>query len=168
METTEELLMIDSEGNAPYICTENLRKIPNGTKAGDSVDFPPLSWDGRYVIHAVAVYNSPATSYYQPTGAYFHYTKYQTCTVSYIQLLYSCDGLPYSYPGMVNLNLPETVHNIYVTRYNPVAGTMYNTVNPYNSSRCLYTGGGGLFSYGQFLTFTMTVDGDTDFYTVTL
>ena len=167
VETTEVVLMIDSEGNAPSICTADLRKVPTGMKAGGSADFPPLSWDGRYVIHAVAVYNTPGSSFYQPTGAYFHYTKYQTCTVSYIQVLYFCDGFPYTYPGLVDLNLSETVHNIYVTRYNPVAGTMYNTSNPYNSSRCLYTGSGSPF-VGQGITFTATVNGSTTSYTVML
>ena len=141
------------------------------TRAGSTVEFPPLSWDGRYVIRGTAVYNQYSdglfSSFYQPIGAYFIYQKYESCTVSNIEMLYICDGFEYSYPGFEDLDSSELEYVITVTKSSPAESTMYSTTKEYNTNRVIYTDSGSPF-VGQFLTFNTVVDGKSDGYTVKL
>ncbi len=141
------------------------------TRAGTTVEFPPLSWDGRYVVRGTAVYNyyfnGLLSCYYQPTGVYFTYTKYQTCTISNITLYYTCDGFEQTYPGFNSLGTPELEYVITVSKSFPAESTMYSTTKPYNSDRVIYTGGGSPF-VGQYLAFSIVADGETNSYTVKL
>ena len=119
------------------------------TRAGSTVEYPPLSWDGRYVIRGTAVYNkyvdSMFSSYYQPIGAYFSYQKYETCTVNNITMKYICDGFEYSYPDFRDLNLPELEYVITVTKSSPAPSTMYSTTREYNTGRAIRTSSGSPF-----------------------
>lgn len=141
------------------------------TRAGSTVEFPPLSWDGRYVIRGTAVYNQYSdglfSSFYQPIGAYFIYQKYESCTVSNIEMLYICDGFEYSYPGFEDLDSSELEYVITVTKSSPAESTMYSTTKEYNTNRVIYIDSGSPF-IGQFLTFNTVVDGKSDGYTVKL
>lgn len=141
------------------------------TRAGTTVEFPPLSWDGRYVVRGTAVYNQYNNGfipyYYQPIGAYFTYTKYQTCTVNSITIRYICDGFEYSYPGFSSLGYPELEYVIVVTKASPAESTMYSTTDPYNTSRVIFTGSGSPF-IGQYLTFNTVANGEPNNYTVKL
>lgn len=141
------------------------------TRAGSTVEFSPLSWDGRYVIRGTAVYNQYSdglfSSFYQPIGAYFIYQKYESCTVSNIEMLYICDGFEYSYPGFEDLDSSELEYVITVTKSSPAESTMYSTTKEYNTNRVIYTDSGSPF-VGQFLTFNTVVDGKSDGYTVKL
>ena len=141
------------------------------TRAGSTVEFPPLSWDGRYVIRGTAVYNQYSdglfSSFYQPIGAYFIYQKYESCTVSNIEMLYICDGFEYSYPGFEDLDSSELEYVITVTKSSPAESTMYSTTKEYNTNRVIYTDSGSPF-VGQFLTFNTIIDGKSEGYTVKL
>lgn len=141
------------------------------TRAGSSAEFPPLSWDGRYVVRGTAVYNQYSdglfSSYYQPTDVYFTYQKYKNCTVNSIELLYICDGFEYSYPGFNSLGDTEREYIITVSKSSPAPSTMYSTSRPYSSNRVIFTASGSPF-VGQFLTFNTVVDGKSDGYTVKL
>ena len=141
------------------------------TRAGSTVEFPPLSWDGRYVIRGTAVYNQYSNGlispYYQPIGAYFTYQKYEDCTVNNITMLYICDGYEYSYPGFESLGDSELEYVITVEKSSPRQSTMYSTTKEYNKSRVIKADTGSPF-VGQFLTFNTIIDGKSEGYTVKL
>lgn len=141
------------------------------TRAGSTVEFPPLSWDGRYVIRGTAVYNQYSNGlispYYQPIGAYFTYQKYEDCTVNNITMLYICDGYEYSYPGFESLGDSELEYVITVEKSSPRQSTMCSTTKEYNKSRVIKADTGSPF-VGQFLTFNTIIDGKSEGYTVKL
>ena len=141
------------------------------TRGESSAEFPPLSWDGRYVIRGTAVYNQYNdgwfSSFYQPIKVYFSYQKYDTCTVNNITLSYICDGFECSYPGFEDLGLNELRYVITVTKASPSVNTTYSTSRPYNTNRVIFTGSGSPF-VGQCLTFEATVNGESNGYTVSL
>lgn len=138
-------------------------------RASISADFPPQSWDGRYVVHGTAVFTRIASGliapYAQPISANFSYEKKRSCDVSRIELLYICDGFEYSYPELENLHLPEIEYVITVARSNPAQNTTYSTSRPYTSNRAIMFASGSPF-VGQYLTFNTTVDGEPNNYTV--
>ena len=141
------------------------------TFAGSTVEFPPLSWDGRYVIRGTAVYNQYSdglfSSYYQPVGAYFSYKKYEDCTINNISMRYICDGFEYSYPGFESLGNPEISYVITVAKSFPVESIMYSTTKQYNTNRVIDTSKGSPL-VGQFLIFNTSVNGQSSGYTVKL
>lgn len=140
------------------------------TRADYTVEFPPLSWDGRFVVRATAVYNvylkhgdmfSPV---FQPLGARFTYQKYESCDVSNITVLYICDGIEYTYPGFENLGT-EVEHVITVSKSNPVESSVYYANKQYDPNRVIDVTSGSPF-VGQFFTFQTTVDGEFAGHTV--
>ena len=140
------------------------------TRAGYTVEFPPLSWDGRFVVRATAVYNVYAkhgdifSSVFQPIGAYFTYQKYESCNVSEITVLYICDGFEYTYPGYQELGT-EVEHVITVSKNNPVESVQYSATRPYNTNRVIDVSAGSPF-VGQFFTFQTVVNGEFAGHTV--
>lgn len=166
------ILMVgeDKDGNYTPIDIQNTLEGVS-TLSGSSADYPPESWDGRYIIHGTAVYNlrynSSGISFYQPTGCYFTYKKINSSvTVSYISVKYICDGIVYTYPGFSNQNYEE-VFTIQVARNNPAVNTMYSKTQNYSSSKVLMTHSGSPM-VGNFLTFNATVNGTSDDYTVVI
>lgn len=141
------------------------------TRGSGTAEFPPLSWDGRYVVRGTAVYNQYSdgfySSFYQPVGVYFTYQTYTSCNVSNVKLTYICDGFEHTYPGFQDLGLPEISYTIAVEKASPVQSVMYSTTKAYNTSRVIFTGSGSPL-VGQFLTFDTVVDGVSAGYTVTI
>lgn len=166
--TKDILLLVGADGTT----TSQIHNPGDVSPMGStSADYPPTSWDGRYVIHGTAVYEQYSHNwvgcYYRPTGAYFSYRKYKACTVGSIWIKYICDGMDYSYPGFTPLGGDEIVNVITVVRTNPAEGTTYSKSQPYATDRVIMTGSGSPM-VGQFLTFWALVDGKEDTYTVTL
>lgn len=158
---TKDVLLLVTDDAVGFETTGDI-----STRAGSTVDFPQLSWDGRYVIHGTAVFNryshGYSSNYYQPIGAYFTYQKYETCTVNYIGMTYVCKGIDYSYPGFQDLGEPAVENRISVNKSNPATSHMDSTTKEYNSSRVIYTGSGG--NFGQVMQFNVTVNGVSDSY----
>jgi len=161
-------LAFGEDGNAESIIDRDMSAIE--TQGSTSVDFPPLSWDGRYVVTGVARYDElvdwPYT-YYRPFGVSFTYVNLRSVYVGMIHVIYICDGFEYSYPGFRSLNLPEYEHDISVSSVNPVPYTTYQRSLPYRKDRVLWTSSGSPF-VGQFLTFRTEVNGVSSGYTVKL
>lgn len=155
--TKDVLMMVTDEG----IGFEQGSDV--STRAGTTVEFPPLSWDGRYVVRGTAVYNQytygTSSAYYQPVGVYFFYYKYEDCTVSDISVMYVCQGFEASLPNFEFLSEDEFVYSITVAKTNPSQSYMYSKTDEYNSNRVIYTGSGSPF-IGQNLTFETVVDGE--------
>lgn len=165
--TKDVLLLVNDDGDAGFEKSGDV-----STRAGSTVEFPPLSWDGRYVVRATAVYNQYTNSglsyYYRPTGLYYTYQKYQsTTTINSIYVYYTCDGFWFSYPGFKDLGYEEVEWRILNEHDNPKVGTTYvqNRDFPYTNRVIAATGSP---SAGQFLTFVVRVNGIQDDYTVTL
>lgn len=188
IETTSRSLNV---GNALVITNENADTVtkdvlvlvndditgfetdtPPSPRASISADFPPQSWDGRYVVHGTAVFTRIASGliapYAQPISANFSYKiEDNSCTVSRIELLYICDGFEYSYPELENLHLPEIEYVITVARSNPAQNTTYSTSRPYTTERAIMFASGSPF-VGQYLTFNTTTNTGPNNYTVKL
>ena len=136
-----------------------------------SASFPPLSWNGDYIVHATAsaeIFSDGIFTYYKPYGCEFYYENYAGVSISSIEVEYICDGFLYSYPGFDYLDLDEYVHVVSVYKSNPVAGTAYRNTNsfPY-SDKVLYLSSGSP-SVGNFITFSTYVNGELETYTVKL
>ncbi len=132
-------------------------------RGGNSHDFEIT---GKVMIHGTAVYNQYEDDWYlftHPEGVKVKYTKYNTCNVSNISMVYICSGASYSYPDFKFV--ANTVdYSIRVSKASPVAGTTYSKSQPYRSDRVIYTGAGST-SPGNHLTYTAEIDGKT--YSVT-
>ena len=133
-----------------------------------SADFPPKSWDGRFVVTGRALYDNPKGEYYRPTEVRFSYKKYETCTVDAITVMYICDGFEYTYPEYSPLGDDDIEWVISKYAKSPSVGTTYSNKNhKYPSSKVIYTGSGSP-SVGNLLTFVVNVDGKKSQYTVKL
>lgn len=135
-----------------------------------SADWPPVNWDGRFIIHGVAtaaLYSDGFYTYYKPYKCQFSYEKLQNVNVSYINVKYIADGFLYSYPGFQDLHLDEYEHVVSVSKSNPATNTTYSNTKYFATDRVLMTSSGSPM-VGHFLTFTATVNGSSLSYTVTL
>lgn len=160
--TKDVLLLVDDDGEA------GLEKSGDvSTRAGSTAEFPPLSWDGRYVVRATAVYDVFNYSYYRPTAAYFTYKKYQECNLTAIRVHYTCGGFWYSYLGFQKVDPNEVEYVITVNQPNPVPSTMYMTNRTFPYSNRVINPTGSL-SAGQYLTFDIQIDRVWNDYTVAL
>lgn len=158
-------LMINDDGSINSV-TPNMLSI--ATRGSESAQFPPKSWDGRYIITGTATYTNPKGEYYRPTKVSFTYKKYETCTVNSIKVQYICDGFEYTYPGYESISDNNIEWVISKSATSPSEGKSYsNPDRPYSSSKVIYTGSGSP-SVGHFLTFTPTVNGEKTSYTVRL
>ena len=105
------LLLVDNEGIAKTIHQRALTSSSEGwTFSSDP--------NGYISIHVTTVDNIYSGYYYQPQRASFYYSKLKTCTVSWMQIIYTCRGVVYSYPGFVSTGTVG-YHAIYITRSNP-------------------------------------------------
>ncbi len=135
--------------------------------------YPPISWDGNYIVHATAttaVYYPSLTSitpYYKPYKCEFYYVNYTGVTVSSICVEYRADGFLFSYPGFEPLDLPEYEHIVPVYKANPVAGTTYSNTNYFVTDKVLNTSSGSPL-VGQYLTFYNVVNGVEDIHSVSI
>lgn len=162
---------IENEENNLVIDNSFAEALANGYDYDMSASFPPISWNGDYIVHATAsaeIFSDGIFTYYKPYGCEFYYENYAGVSISSIQVEYICDGFLYSYPGFEYLDLEEYIHVVSVSKSNPVVGRVYSSTNtfPY-SDKVLYTSSGSPM-IGNFLTFYIYVDGELESYTVTL
>lgn len=168
--TKDVLLAFKEDENGNSVLDNSFNRQAMQPRSGQTVDYPPLDWDGRYVVHGTAVYNvkyQPNTyiPIYQPTGCYFTYQKYSTVSVSSISVLYICDGVKWNWSSFADTGVEDT-WTITASKSNPVVNTMYSTTRQYSSSYGLFTETG--FGHGNFLTFQCVANGVHDDYTVVL
>lgn len=162
---------IEDEENNFVIDNSFAEALADGYDYDMSASFPPLSWNGDYIVHATAsaeIFSDGIFTYYKPYGCEFYYENYAGVSISSIQVDYICDGFLYSYPGFEYLDSEEYVHIVSASKSNPVVGRVYSNTNafPY-SDKVLYISSGSPF-IGNFLTFYIYVDGELESYTVTL
>lgn len=157
--TKDILLLIDNNGE---VGIDTLSQI--STRDSRPVEFPPESWDGKLVIRATASYIQPTGNYYRPLGLSCYYTKYEECSVEYIQTYYLTEGIACSYPGYQSLGYDEG-YTITISQSNPAESRLYTKNDPYDSDKVIFTGSGS-FNFGTFMTFEFTVDGEDYFHTV--
>lgn len=133
-----------------------------------SASYPPLSWDGRYIVNATAYFDRYTyqwtSTWYRPLSVSFSLTKYSnSANVSSIMVKYITTGYEYSYPGFTDLGTTAN-HIITVSVPYPNTEITYSQTNAYSSSKVIYTGTG--YNNGSFITFFNTVNGVLDTYTV--
>ena len=162
---------VEDEENNLVIDNSFAEALAQGYDYDMSASFPPLSWNGDYIVHATAsaeIFSDGIFTYYKPYGCEFYYENYAGVSISSIEVEYICDGFLYSYPGFDYLDLDEYVHVVSVYKSNPVAGTVYRNTNsfPY-SDKVLSVSAGSPF-VGNFITFSTYVNGELETYTVTL
>lgn len=148
------LLLVDNEGIAKTIHQRALTSSSEGwTFSSDP--------NGYISIHVTTVDNIYSGYYYQPQRASFYYSKLKTCTVSWMQIIYTCRGVVYSYPGFVSTGTVG-YHAIYITRSNPSPDLTNTTYNAYSSSKCIDISTG--LGAGRTVSFNYTVNGTTRYY----
>lgn len=115
-------------------------------------------------IHGTAVYKQYSHDglvYTSPQGVKFTYTKYQECNVPYIEMIYTCNGGNYSYPGLVH-DGTNAYYTVNVEQTNPKTSITYSKMKTYPSNKVIFAQTGGDYaSPGNSLTFTVTLDGKT-------
>lgn len=161
---------IEDENNKMVVDNSIANILAQGPDYDMEASFPPLSWNGDYIVHATAtaaLYSDGFWTYYKPYKCSFYYENLAGVSVSRIQVQYIADGFLYSYPGFEDLDLDEYEHVVTVNKTNPVAGTTYSNTNYFASNRVLWTTSGSPM-VGHFLTFYNYVNGELDTYTVTL
>lgn len=128
-----------------------------------------LGWDAKIIISGTAIFDSYVSSiggetYYRPIGASFSYQPEDaSSTVYFLEMLYSCAGPVYSYPGFEDQGYDyEDVIRVYSTF--PVSGRTYSTNDPFFSDLVICP------SYsmmnGHYMTFNTRIDGRDDGITV--
>ena len=152
------------------LAVNNLRQL-----AAASVSSTPINYNGIKVnLTATAYYyryfNSADFSdhYFRPQKVTFSYTKKATCNVTRIEVKYITDGKQYSYPGFVDLNLPEYVHSIVCDVPYPSVSTTYTKTKVYRSDRVIYvsSSASGLGS-NMYITFNVYINSSlSEYYTV--
>jgi len=161
---------VEDENNNMVVDNSVANVLAQGPDYDMEASFPPLSWNGDYIVHATAtaaLYSDGFWTYYKPYKCSFYYENLAGVSVSRIQVQYIADGFLYSYPGFEDLDLDEYEHVVTVNKTNPVAGTTYSNTNYFASNRVLWTTSGSPM-VGHFLTFYNYVNGELDTYTVTL
>ena len=124
--------------------------------------------DNGVYIHGYAYKNRYDNGYfdfyYLPYGAAFYYTVSSGGAVSYIKMQYKSVGNLYTYPGLISLDM-QYKFNVICSKNNPSTGIMYSCTNSsFPSGRVMqYTGSPFV---GEFVYFTVTVDGVTYGYTI--
>ena len=163
--TKDVLLLIDQDGSPDRISLPMVGA--NSPKDSSSANFPPLSWDGDFMIHATAEYQQYSGVYIRPSAVSFSYTKYRDCNISSIAVSYIVDGFRYSYPSFTNLGYDEYVYTVTASKTTPEEGWTYRNFKAFFSGEVLYIGAGSPF-VGQFLTFDFVKNGVTRGDTVIL
>lgn len=163
--TKDVLLLADDDG---LVSIETSDAGGISLQSSSSAEYPPESWDGRYVIKATAQYDSYTgasyATYYRPKKVSFSYKKYQTCTVNSITVKYQVGGVKCAYPGYDVISTDE-VYTITASKTNPVASTTYtSSTAAYPSNRVIRATGGPLA--GCIIQFNSKVDGVSDTYSV--
>lgn len=136
---------------------------PETRASGNFTYNATLVGSGKVTIRGTATFNQyDAFSglgwiYFRPLSAQFSYTKNTSCTVSYIELEYECNGPICTYPDLVETS-QDADHIITVYRSSPATGTTYVTNQPYDAA-----GGSKVIRPylpdGHTLTFRTEVDG---------
>ena len=156
---TKDVLLFVNAANSNYDISEIGHSI--------TIDYPPDSWDGRYVIHGTATYNRYTILghpyYYYPRAVSFSYTLYEDCDVEKITVAYDTYGDQFTFPGFEYIKGDEE-YVITLTKSNPVESVKYQKTDPYTSGRVIRISGSPLASC--YLTFVSVVDGDETSYSV--
>ena len=163
--TKDILLLIGQDGGPDHISLPTVGE--NSVKASSTANFPPLSWDGDFMIHATAEYQQYSGVYIRPSEVSFSYTKYKDCNISSIAVSYIVDGFRCSYPSFTNLGYDEYVYSVTASSSSPIEGWTYRNFKAFFSGEVLYVGAGSPF-VGHFLTFDFVKNGVSRGDTVTL
>ncbi len=136
----------------------------------ESASFPPLSWDGSYIVHATATMSAYTSNnlltYYKPYRCSFYYENFTGVTVNSISVEFISQGYLYTYPGYQSTGV-EYRHLVTASKTSPAAGVTYTGTNYFASDRVLWVGTGSVES-GMYLTFLNYINGSLDTYTVKL
>ena len=126
----------DESGN--FVVDNSMAKaLAQGADHNISINYPPTSWDGRYIVSATATAAAYVDYDYDPFGwdpfykpykCSFKYTNYDNVNVNSIDVRYITSGTKYSYPGFEFMN-EDYSHMVQVYRANPVEGTTYTNYN---------------------------------------
>ncbi len=161
---------VEDENNNMVVDNSMANILAQGPDYDMEALYPPLSWNGDYIVHATAtaaLYSDGFWPYYKPYKCSFYYENMANVSISQIKVEYIADGFLFSYPGFEDLDLDEYVHVVTVNKYNPVEGTIYSNTNYFASNRVLMTTSGSPF-VGHCVTFYNYVNGKLDTYTVKL
>lgn len=162
--TNEYILLVEEDENHELKLTNGIFSLLQ-TSSSQNVDFPPLSWDGRYMIHATASWTTYPNAYVRPLSLTWYYEIYESGTdVSYISVNFECEGSLYTYPEYTFIQ-SDYVHSIIKNASNPVVNREYYAYNALLSNRAMDCTQGGPM-VGMFVTFNAVVDGHEEFYTV--
>lgn len=132
--------------------------------------FPPISWNGDYIVHATAYYNKYSgnnVTCYRPYRCTYYYENYAGVTVNSIRVDYITYGYLYELTNYTEVQSSEYTHTIVASQSSPTANTTYSGYGQLAGNRGLKIdiGAPGL---GMFLTFTNVVDGVTETYSIPL
>ncbi len=138
-----------------------------------SYDYPPSSWEDRYVIHATAEYTNYNNGFVRPLSLSWNYELFDMDTdISYIGVGYLCDGILCSYPDYEEIDMYYT-HTIAHSQYLPVPNRTYSAPSSSMliSIRAIDISGSGmnpdsLLFPGQYLVFEVTINGLNHTYQV--
>lgn len=146
--------------------------LSSGNDHNMSGSYPPLSWDGSYIVHATATaaryedtVNDPYgfMPFYKPYKCSFYYINYDNVNVSSIEVRYITTGTKYSYPGYEYMNGTYN-HIVTAKKTNPAEGTTYTGYNYFPTNFVLACDD----AEDMLLTFINIVNGSEDSYTVKL
>ena len=173
-EIEQDVLIAYTENESGEMIVDNsiAKALAQGYDHNMQGSYPPLSWDGSYIVHAIATaarYHDSSDDpygffpYYKPYKCSFSYVNYDNVTVNSIDVKYITEGAKYSYPGFEYMNDTYS-HIVNVNKVNPVAGTTYTAYNYFPENFALSCTG----PEDMVLTFTNRVNGSTDSFTVRL
>lgn len=169
----QDIFMAYTEDESGNMVVDNsiALALAQGSDHNMSGSYPPIDWDGRYIVNATATaakyFESDDTygwfPYYKPYKCSFNYVNYSNVTVNSIEVRYITEGAKYSYPGFTYMN-SSYEHTVTAYKSNPSAGVTYTGYNYFPESFVLSCTG----TEDMVLTFINRVNGVTDTYTVKL
>lgn len=142
--------------------------LAQGPDGNWNASYPPLSWNGDYIVNATAtaaLYSDNWVTFYKPYKCSFSYINYAGVNIDAIDIFYIADGSLYTYPGFESTG-DVYRHIVTASAQSPVEGRTYSGTNYFATNRVMLFS--GLPSAGQGITFDIYIDGECDSYHVQL
>lgn len=135
----QNVFMAYKEDSSGKMVVDNsmAKALAQGSDHNMPGSYPPISWDGSYIVNATATAakyidydNDPYgwMPFYKPYKCSFNYTNYDNVNVNSIEVRYITEGVKYSYPGFSYMG--DTYgHTVTASKTNPSEGTTYTGYN---------------------------------------